>query len=730
MSDSFGAPNLDDAALGDAITNTGGGTDLSSLFGGSSGGTSLSDLATSLFGGMAGLSGGGSQASAGTAANPPLSSGAATAQPAINSAESNLADAAALPAATGQPGQGQNGQGQGDQSQSANQYAPQSAVDQLKKALTGLRQQQRQNPYQPGAGAGAADAGQNSPMLNRAARIPAQPAQRADAANINNPPPGGGGGPPIDPSAAYAAGLRSDAPPNTGYDPTQPAANDNAAGQSFPDFLNNLRGRVTQPAPTIDTGGGTTGAGGGGAANYVPGSLSYLARMLGLGPAGMGAAIAMKPTPAETGELPPGGYSAPPGTSGIGSDAVAGGTAGQKAPGEARAEAPPDDPKAVTAGGREDQTIDPRTGKPFKVRDKSIDPKTGKPWVLPTHKPKDATAPEASPPPASPIGRSRMMGDVGGQQGVPQMLGALAQMALPLLMGLGGMGGGRGRRGFHMGRFGHPGGFGGSNRGHPGGFGGHWPYHHPNFGWGLHGGHPGGGWRPMSPGHMREIMAERHGSGALGYGGDGGGTGNPEIDQFMKALGLGGNPNQVGFGRGQPGQGGGQGGRQFNPALSTNTPTSNSIPGVSAKMVDDRVQQAAKANGIDPNVFSRLASTESSFGQNYTNRDDVDGYPSYGPFQLHMKPGAMGDQFQRETGLDPKDPNTWGQQVDWVAKQVQKTGWGPWRTSANKLGLSPWAGINRDFKPGTTMTGGTMAPNPNPTQVGTAGGLPVMSDNQ
>jgi hypothetical protein len=283
-----------------------------------------------------------------------------------------------------------------------------------------------------------------------------------------------------------------------------------------------------------------------------------------------------------------------------------------------------------------------------------------------------------------------IMRDVSGvSHGVPPALGQLAQMAMPLLMMAMGGGFGGGRHG------GHGRGFGGM--GHPGGRG-MWPYHHPSFGWGMHGFHPGGGWRPMNPVHFREM------------GGGGGGGMNPMMTALAGGAGGGFTSGDTGVSnKGVPQDGGNQG---FNPALATNTPTSGQIPGMSASDVDGLVRQAATDNGIDPNVLSRLVSAESAYGQNYTNPRDTNGYPSYGPFQLNMAPGAMGDQFMRETGKDPKDPRTVPDQIKWVAAHVKDNGWKPWQTSANKLGLDQWAGINRDFQPGTTVTGGDKKPNP------------------
>lgn len=140
------------------------------------------------------------------------------------------------------------------------------------------------------------------------------------------------------------------------------------------------------------------------------------------------------------------------------------------------------------------------------------------------------------------------------------------------------------------------------------------------------------------------------------------------------------------------------------------TPTSNQIPGVNAKAVDDYVRQAAQRRGIDPNVASRMVGAESGYGQNNLG-DRVNGQPtSFGPLQLHFAPDgrAMGDQFFHDTGQRPQDfAQNWKQQIDYALDKAAKGGWGPWTTSMNKLGLSKWSGINRQQPPVSIRPEGT-----------------------
>jgi hypothetical protein len=300
--------------------------------------------------------------------------------------------------------------------------------------------------------------------------------------------------------------------------------------------------------------------------------------------------------------------------------------------------------------------------------------------ALPTRKPTQPPQAEqpAEQPAAPPMGAGatpRILQDISGAStGSPTALADLAQAArilLPLAGMLFGGGGGGGRRfgRFHGGRFTH--GVGGFRGGHPGAFGhpawrGAWPYHHPQFGWDMHHHHPGGGWLPMNPADMQGLTGGQQGQ-------DPNQQGGPDPNQPPKETGA-----------------------EVGPPSST--PTSGAIPGVGAKDVDDYTRQAASKWGIDPNVASKFLGQESSYGQ---ARRPGDNGTSFGPFQLHFAADgrAMGDDFRRDTGLDPRDPSTWKAQVDYAMKRAAMGGWGPWQTTMNKLGYGQWSGIttNRQF---------------------------------
>lgn len=686
---------LNDASLGDQIMGGGG-------FGGT-GGTDLGTLFSSM-----------GQAFAGGGASGPQSSPTAAVD-AITQATDPTGTIAAQTAITGgagapQSAQGQNpqGGGQGGQNNAPDQFASPSAVDELKKALQGLHQQQRQNPYGfpappvPGAG-------QNSPMLNRAGRIPtgqvppapapakpddpnapSQYASNMEFSNDNPPPPSG-----IDPADAVRAGLRTNAPDTSGQFKIPGAANENAPSEDFPAYLRNLRSGGGA-APYVDPATGQPEYVGGPGATIGPGSdagslggLAGLARMLGLGPAATGAAIAMKPTPAETGELPQQTLGrSPSGPAPETPPALGGGSGNEE-------EAPTGTPVTkAPATGKPIKTIDPKTGKP-------VDPKTGDP--LPTKK---------GPQPGD---EGRIMRDVSGvSHGVPPALGEIARMAMPLLMmamqsGFGGGGGGRGRHGFRGGRgFERPNmragmRFGGGGF-HHGGQGG-WPYHHPQFGWASHGSHPGGGWRPMDPVHFRQMRAE--------MGGQQGGI-DPAVEQILAGLGGGqqGQGGQSGFGK--PRGGGLQGSQPWTAPEggSAGTPVTGNQPTASA---DDVLATIRQREGGGQNVAPY-------FDQKTRQYHDASGYYQFKPGTWQQMAQESGDTEASQFREAYRAPQAVQDRIARYA--LRKYGANAsitWAASGPALGR-PYPNVDPNSwqiaeaggkpKPGTTPTGGSKDANP------------------
>ena len=167
-----------------------------------------------------------------------------------------------------------------------------------------------------------------------------------------------------------------------------------------------------------------------------------------------------------------------------------------------------------------------------------------------------------------------------------------------------------------------------------------WPYHHPQMGWHMHRDHPGPGWLPLNPSDAQGIVGGQQG-------------GQPAIATQQGGPDPNGRRKETGA-----------------DARLDTTPTSGAIPGVGAKEVDDYTRRGGDKRDIDPDVASRVLAQESSYGQ---ARKPGDNGTSFGPFQLHFAPDgrAMGDDFKRDTGLDPRDPKTWrSAQIDYAMKRA------------------------------------------------------------
>jgi hypothetical protein len=124
------------------------------------------------------------------------------------------------------------------------------------------------------------------------------------------------------------------------------------------------------------------------------------------------------------------------------------------------------------------------------------------------------------------------------------------------------------------------------------------------------------------------------------------------------------------------------------------------------------VTQTASKYGIDPTAALKVARSEGGLRsrnqQSLVKKNGVQ-EPSFGPFQLLVGggntgfPEGMGNQFMRETGLDPRDPKNAEAAIDFALGQASKLGWGQWY-GAKAAGLDNFAGI------GGRPVGGAVAP--------------------
>jgi len=104
------------------------------------------------------------------------------------------------------------------------------------------------------------------------------------------------------------------------------------------------------------------------------------------------------------------------------------------------------------------------------------------------------------------------------------------------------------------------------------------------------------------------------------------------------------------------------------------------------------IRETAIKYGIDPEVALKVAKSEglSSFRSGVRTKSGAE-EPSFGAFQLYTG-GGLGNQFQKETGLDPSDPKNEKATIDYALKTAAKVGWGPWHGAKN-TGIGEFEGI-------------------------------------
>ena len=135
--------------------------------------------------------------------------------------------------------------------------------------------------------------------------------------------------------------------------------------------------------------------------------------------------------------------------------------------------------------------------------------------------------------------------------------------------------------------------------------------------------------------------------------------------------------------------------------------------GVADPALVEYIRQAAVERGIDPETAIRVASAEGLYAnpaEGWQSNITKNGVrePSYGPFQLYMG-GGLGNEFQASTGLDPRNPETVNQQIDFALDKAKEGGWTPWYGAKN-AGISRWDGINRGGPTSVADSGVTAIP--------------------
>ena len=97
---------------------------------------------------------------------------------------------------------------------------------------------------------------------------------------------------------------------------------------------------------------------------------------------------------------------------------------------------------------------------------------------------------------------------------------------------------------------------------------------------------------------------------------------------------------------------------------------------------------------IDPDIAVRVANTEGGFAD--PTRQNMQGQPSYGPFQLYIggpeNPG-LGD-LALQHGIDPRNPRHARAGITFALEHAAQNGWGSWYGAAAN-GIGDWDGIRR-----------------------------------
>jgi hypothetical protein len=103
------------------------------------------------------------------------------------------------------------------------------------------------------------------------------------------------------------------------------------------------------------------------------------------------------------------------------------------------------------------------------------------------------------------------------------------------------------------------------------------------------------------------------------------------------------------------------------------------------------ILETAKKYGIDPATALRVAKSEGLGNfQSGVFKNGVQ-EPSFGAFQLYTG-GGLGNEFQKETGLDPSDPKNEKATIEYALQKASQGGWGPWNGAKN-TGIGQFEGI-------------------------------------
>jgi hypothetical protein len=107
------------------------------------------------------------------------------------------------------------------------------------------------------------------------------------------------------------------------------------------------------------------------------------------------------------------------------------------------------------------------------------------------------------------------------------------------------------------------------------------------------------------------------------------------------------------------------------------------------------IRAAFARRGVNPNTAMAVSRAEgfNSFQSSVPGKGPNGREDSWGAFQLFMG-GGLGNEFQKKTGLDPRDPRNERATIDFAADHVAKNGWGAFNGAKNTR-IGAWEGIGR-----------------------------------
>jgi hypothetical protein len=130
------------------------------------------------------------------------------------------------------------------------------------------------------------------------------------------------------------------------------------------------------------------------------------------------------------------------------------------------------------------------------------------------------------------------------------------------------------------------------------------------------------------------------------------------------------------------------------PEKATNQDVQNYIMAAAKRFHIDRkkalaVARAEGLGGFDPST-------------GHWSNGPNDGGTSFGPFQLHRAPDgrALGDQFEKQTGLKLSDMKNWRAGVDFALKDAARHGWSPWSSQRGRPRFEgiDWQAVQSDMQ--------------------------------